>query len=639
MHSLRTLISALFISFAMLSTPLAQAAEQTTVTILGTSDVHGRFVPWDYALDAPNNSGSLTQLYTAIRQIRNENPNCILVDAGDAVQDNSAELFKRAPQHPMLTAMNAMGYDAWTLGNHEFNFGLDVLDHIAGQFHGSVLAGNLYKNDGTRFKPAYAIVERGGVRIGLIGMTTPLIRQFEAGTHHLDGLDVRDPLVETKRAIAELSGKVDVMIGVMHMGEDNENGIAHSGVRDIAAACPELTAIVAGHMHKLIAGDTINGVLVSEPSRYGAALSRIDLTLERQDNGHWSVIDKQSAALTVTDAKQRVLYPSDPELESQLNSFHQTARADANQVIGQLAGGDLVPANEIHSIPSVQIRETPLSDLFNDVQRFYSCADVVAISIDNDNARLAAGPIRKKDIAYNYQYAGGETTVYELNGADLKAYMEWSAGYFNSSRPGDATISFDPTRRASKYSTHDIFGNILYTIDLAQPYGSRIVELRRLDGRPILPADPITLGMNAYRMDQLTAANGIFAGKTFRKRWSSKEAFGEEDGVIRAMTIRYIRDVKQGQLSATPLQRWRIVGIDDKQPARVALIELLNAGILELPAAANGRSNIASVNLRDPVTASEIAALCNKLSLSPDSYPANLTRGEFYTLINAARTK
>ncbi|MCV5434572.1 metallophosphoesterase, partial [Escherichia coli] len=83
----------------------------------------GRFMPWDYALDGANTSGSLTQLYTAIKKVRQENPNTILVDAGDTIQGNSVELFNDQPQSPMMVAMNAMGYDAWAFGNHEFNFG------------------------------------------------------------------------------------------------------------------------------------------------------------------------------------------------------------------------------------------------------------------------------------------------------------------------------------------------------------------------------------------------------------------------------------------------------------------------------------------------------------------------------------
>lgn len=143
---------------------------------------------------------------------------------------------------------------------------------------------------------------------------------------------------------------------------------------------------------------------------------------------------------------------------------------------------------------------------------YYSKADVVAHQIDNDYARLDVGPIKKKDIAYNYQYALGEITVYKITGKDLKDYMEWAAGYFNSSRAGDVTVSFDKTRRASKYSTNDFFGGVKYEIDLTKPYGSRITNLRSIrTNKPIKMSDVMTLGMNAYRMEALQA-KGSFRG-------------------------------------------------------------------------------------------------------------------------------
>ncbi len=94
--------------------PSISKAEESDVniTLLGTADIHGRFMPWDYAFDGANTSGSLTQLYTVIKKVRQENPNTILVDAGDTIQGNSVGLFNDQPQSPMMVAMNAMGYDA-----------------------------------------------------------------------------------------------------------------------------------------------------------------------------------------------------------------------------------------------------------------------------------------------------------------------------------------------------------------------------------------------------------------------------------------------------------------------------------------------------------------------------------------------
>lgn len=621
-----------------IAAPVKAAETPTKITLLGTSDIHGRFMPWDYALDGPNPNGSMTQLFTMIKEIRKENPNTVLLDAGDSIQDNSAELFNDQPQSPVMVAMNEMNYDAWAFGNHEFNFGLDVLDKVSSQYKGAVLAGNIYKENGERFLPAYTIIERGGVKIGVIGMNTPMITDFEKGTDHLDGLVIKNPVEETKKAVKELEGKVDVMIGLMHMGIENENGIPGTGVADIANAVPELTAIFAGHMHKLVKKEEINGVLITEPDKYGTHLSRIDLTFEKKD-GKLVLTDKEATAVPVKGADGTPAV-SDAALETKLKPFHEFARADANIVVAELKGMNLVAKNEIEGIPTVQIQETPLSDFFHEVMLYYSKADVVAHQIDNDKAKLDVGPIKKKDIAYNYQYAGGEITVYKVTGKDLKDYMEWAVGYFNSTRPGDVTVSFDPKRRASKYSTNDFFGGVKYEIDLTKPYGSRITNLRKLDETPIKAEDTLKLGMNSYRMEALQAKGGALEGRKFEQLWSSKDnsAFGETGGTIRNRAIAYLKEVKKGVYEPKVQNNWKITGVDTTAPERKDVVELINAGILSVPKTADGKyTNIASINIKDAVTKEEITELSAKAKIDAAKFSTVKTKGEFYHQLNEAR--
>ncbi|MBB6019568.1 2',3'-cyclic-nucleotide 2'-phosphodiesterase/3'-nucleotidase [Paenibacillus sp. JGP012] len=630
---------------SLLLTPLAsesaQAAEadqETTITLLGTSDIHGRFMPWDYALDGPNPSGSMTQLYTMVKKVRSENPNTILLDAGDMIQDNSAELFNDQPQSPMMVAMNEMNYDAWVMGNHEFNFGLDVLEKISSQFKGQALVGNIFKENGDRYMPAYTIIERDGIKVGVIGMNTPMITEFEKGTNHLNGVTVKDPVEETRKAIAELKGKVDVMVGLMHMGLDNENGKPGTGVTDIAKANPELAAIFAGHMHQLIESQTVNGVLISEPNKYGTHLSRIDLKFAKED-GKVVLKSKEAKALAVKKA-DGTYEISDPALEQTLHPFHEFARADANIEVAELKGTNLVPADEIKGIPAVQIQETPLSDFFTEVMLHYSNADVVAHQIDNDKAKLDVGPIKKKDIAFNYQYTFGEVTVYEVTGRDLKDYMEWSAGYFNSTRPGDVTISFDPKRLASKYSTDDFFGGVTYEIDLTKPYGSRITNLKYSNGKAVQAADNLKLGMNAYRMEALIAKGGALEGRKFTQLWSSKDAsaFGEIQGTIRNLSIAYLKDVMKGVYEPKIQHNWKITGVDLTTPERADVVQLINDGVMSVPTTEDGKyTNIASINILDAVTADEIEALSSKAGVDAAQFKGVKSKGAFYQQLNKAR--
>ncbi len=572
----------------------AEDNNEVTITILGTSDVHGRFVPWDYSMDTENKAGSLTQISTAVKQIRKENPNTILVDAGDAIQDNSVEMFNKEKQQPMVTAMNTMGYDIWNMGNHEFNFGLPVLKNVTDQFKGKLLCGNLYNSDGSRFMPASTIIEKSGIKIGFVGMDTPLITDFEKGTDHLKGITVNNPVDETKKALNDLNGKVDTVVGIIHMGEDNENDIPNTGVKDLANACPNLTAIVAGHMHKSVKSDTVNGVLITEPYKYGQALSRIDLTF-KNTNGKFVLTSKKATNMDMAS------YDSDKDLEKELQPFHDKARAEANKVIGYLSGTNMVPEQQISGIPEVQIGETPLTDFFNEVQLYYSKADATVISIDNDNAKLNAGPIRKKDISYNYQYAGGETTVYQLTGKDLKDYMEWSADYFNTLKPGDLTISFNPVRRASKYSTNDIFGGVKYNIDLTQPKGSRITNLTLAKtGTEIKDTDSIKLGMNSYRMSQLIAKNGPLEGREFKQLWSSTKEYGDDAGTIRNLAMKYIKEVKKERIDVQNKNNWKITGVDRNSEDYKALAKLIKKGYVSVPKSSDGKyTNVSSINKTD----------------------------------------
>ncbi|QTD40798.1 5'-nucleotidase C-terminal domain-containing protein [Sporosarcina sp. Te-1] len=632
-----TLSMTLLLSTAAFSagTPVQAAEKEVTVTLLSTSDIHGRFMPWDYAVDGPNPSGSLTQLFTIIKDVREQNPNTILLDNGDLIQDNSAELFNDQPESPLTKALNEMEFDAWSFGNHEFNFGVETLERVSGQFQGVKLAGNIYRENGERFLPAYTIFEKDGVKIAVIGMVTPLIVEFEKGTDHLDGLVVKNPVDETKKVVKELEGKVDVMVGVMHMGMENENGIPGTGVRDVANAVPELAAIFGGHNHVLIEKEVVNGVLITEPNKYGTHISQIDLTFQQND-GKFVLTEKDAKAIPVKSADGAVT-ASDQELEEKLHEFHEFARADANLVVGQLKGMNMVPKDEMTGIPAVQVQETPLSDFFHEVMLHYSDADVVAHQIDNDKAKLDIGPIKKKDIAYNYQYAGGEVSVYEVTGQDLKDYMEWAAGYFNSAKPGDVTISFDLKRRSSKYSTNDFFGNVTYEIDLTEQPGNRIKNLRKLDGTPIQMDETLKLGMNSYRMDFLVSPGQALEGRKFKMLWSSKDesAFGETGGTIRNLAIRYLKEEMKGEYTPVAQQNWKIVGVDTSSPVHQAVVDLVNRGILKVPATEDGKyTNVASINAYVTLTADEIKAFTAKAGVDDKPFANVKTAGEFYVKLS-----
>ncbi|EMK6890979.1 bifunctional metallophosphatase/5'-nucleotidase [Vibrio cholerae] len=604
------LTSAIALSFAFPA--LAANGDIHNVTILGTSDLHGHFMPWDYSADKLNLSGSLSQIATKVKTIRQEQPNVILVDAGDTIQGNFVETFKDEAIDPMMLGFNEMKYDVWVLGNHEFDFGLKVLNRSLTQFKGRSLAGNIQRPDGNPFLPGYTIIERGGIKIGVIGMDTPMTQVFAEGTNRLEGMTFTNPTLEVQKIIKQIDPQVDAIVLVAHMGIENENDITNTGVTDIANGNPELDAIVAGNMHTLIDKAVVNGVIITEPDKYGRALSRIDLQFEEQ-NGKFTLINKDSLTYKIKDIT------SDSKMESLYEPYHKRLREMANREIAQLSGVNLVPENEIRGIPQVHVQDTGISALFQEASFFYAPkANVIALQIDNDNAKLDVGSIKAKDIAYNYQYAGGEITVYQMTGKELKQYMEWSAGYFNSVKPGDVTYSFNPERRASKYSTNDFFAGVTYTIDLTQPAGERITDLKFADGTPVKDNSEIRLGMNSYRMGHLTKKGGVLEGQQFPVLFDTEAEYGEEQGTIRNLTIRYLTEQKQGKYEGKPMQRWKLSGLEGFEKEREIVKELINSGKMDVPASADGRyTNIESINVQDLIlknSEAKNAAITQRLS-------------------------
>ncbi|ASF99706.1 5'-nucleotidase C-terminal domain-containing protein [Vibrio anguillarum] len=598
---LKIVTSAILASIAASS--FAADGDIHQVTILGTSDIHGHFMPWDYAADKLNMQGSLSQIATKVKQIREQDKNVILVDAGDTIQGNFVETFKHEAVDPMMLGFNEMNYDVWVLGNHEFDFGLSVLNRSLTQFKGRALAGNIQRPDGNPFLPAATIIEKSGVKIGIIGMDTPMTQVFAEGTNRLEGMSFTNPTLEVKKVIGQIKNDVDAIVLVAHMGLDNENDIKDTGVSDIANANPEIDAIVAGHMHTKIDKATVNGVIITEPDKYGRVLSRIDFQFEEKD-GKYTLVHKDSFTYPIKGVD------SDSKMETLYAPYHQRLRENANREIAILDGVDLVPDDEIRGIPQVHIQDTGISALFQEASFFYAPkANVIALQIDNDQAQLDTGPIKAKDIAFNYQYAGGEITVYQMTGKELRTYMEWAAGYFNSVLPGDVTYSFDPKRRASKYSTNDFFAGVTYTIDLTQPAGKRIKDLRFAGGQPIDDTSDIRLGMNSYRMGHLTQKGGSLEGRSFPIIFDSEAEYGEEEGTIRNLTIRYLTQEKQGRYEGKPMQRWKLEGLQGYESERAIVKALINSGQIDVPSSDDGRySNIASINVKALLFTNKAAA-------------------------------
>lgn len=600
--------------------------DKMSIQILATSDSHGRFLPYDYAVNAQDASGSLAQVYTAVKQLRSQNPNnTILVDNGDTIQDNSESLFVNGSSNPMITAMNIMGYDTLTYGNHEFNYGVPALKNVMSQFKGKTLCGNVYNKDGSRLAAPYTVVERSGVKIGIIGMVTPNIKRWDSS--NLQEYTVTNPVDETKKAIAELkSQNVNTIIAVEHMGETEEYNELGSGAIDVLSQCPEINAFVAGHFHNRIVGDYFyndkiyysnngtvtvtsmdgstkntsideynaakeKGTVIVEPNKWGKSLSKININLTKDPTGKYVISNKGSDITTAIydmSTKSGVNFTADSDLTAALQSFHNIAIKDANTPIGTLKGGDLAPKNEVNGISDAKLKPTAMIDLINKVQMYYGeriashKIDVSAAAMFKDAQNIVEGPIKKCDTANIYQF---DNTLYTLKitGAQLKKYMEWSASYYNTYKPGDLTVSFNTSIPGYNY---DMFAGVKYKVDISKEPGNRIVNLTKMDGTAINDSDELYMTVNNYRAStQLTKPGTVYSENDSLPKivGQSDKTDGLGEGRIRDLIGNYIQNVKGGTITPEYDNNWGIVGNNWDANERALAVKYINDGTITLP--------------------------------------------------------
>ena len=554
---MKKLLCSLF-ALSAVSTAMAQ---EVNIKLLGTSDIHGRVVPWSYGADVEDKSGSYAQIATYVKDVRKNNKNVVLVDVGDAIQDNQVDVFakdkKYYKDHPIPKVLNEMKYDIFVLGNHEFNFGMKALDEILKDIKAKKLTANFYhkKND-KRYIDATTIIEKDGVKLGIIGLSTPMSAKFEEDTGNLKDMKFTSPTEEARTQVEKLKAKgVDAIIAVTHMGIENENNIPDTGMRDVINAVDGIDVVIAGHMHKDVPSETIKNTLITEPHRYGTVVSEVDLTFDINDKKEVKLVKKESKTVPVKELE------ADKKIAEIYKPYHEKLRELNNVVIGQTEN-EMVPQETKHGVSAAFSKDTGLSSFINDVEQHYSGADVVTFSFDHQKARMDKGDIKKKDIIFNYRYAGGDVTVYEMTGKQLKEYMEWSANYFDTIQPGDTEYRYNAERKKSKYVTYDIFGGVNYKIDLRNPKGSKIVDLTLADGKPVTDDMKLKVGMNSYRFAQLNGKGGIWEGQEIPVLWESKVAMGREKGTIQNMMIDYITNVKKGKIDGQSHNRWEIIGLN-----------------------------------------------------------------------------
>ncbi len=280
MRSLKLPIAAAVLGFPLLLCPPLLAQQ---ITLLHTSDLHGHIYPFDYFRNESAHIG-LARIATLVRQVREESHPVLLLDAGDTIQGSALVTYHhrrhQGSNDPMMMIMSHMGFDAMTVGNHEFNFGLETIDRALQQASFPWLSANIVRADGTpRFTP-YIVREMDGVRVGIVGLTTPSIPNWESPGNYA-GLRFLDTVEKARHYVSLLRGKENVDAVVVLAHQALESDLVVRLIKDV----PGIDVLLLGHGHRRVSPRDVEGVVVCEPGRWGEALCRIDLFFEKETDG------------------------------------------------------------------------------------------------------------------------------------------------------------------------------------------------------------------------------------------------------------------------------------------------------------------------------------------------------------------
>lgn len=574
-------------------------ATSDTLRIMATSDLHNRFVGYDYATNAPTTRGGFSRVATLIEQNRTENT--VLLDNGDTIQGNSSILFNKDAVQPMVKAMNLMKYDAYTSGNHEYNYGMSYFERLKQTFSGAFLTANVYKGDpipANRVAKNYTVLNKNGIRVAVIGVVTPHITRWDGP--NLVGYTVTNPYDEVKSAVKEIKNNnlSDVIVVSFHAGIDGEYG--NDSAKEVADLVPEVDVVIAGHAHETRIERSKNDSVIIEPGSSGSHLAMVDLKLTKTGTNY--TINRKTDVEAINLAADSKVSES-PTIVTNLADEHKRAVTDASTVIGKLTGGNLVPDNEIMGIPQSQLQDTGLIDIILNTQLDeakkgigptpQNVHHVSSAAVFNTSTNVLEGEVTKADVAKIYQFDNTLETL-EIKGSMLKTFMEANMKYYNQYQPGDLTVSFNKDIRAYNY---DIFQGVDYTVDIAKPAGSRVGSLVYSDSKlPVGDNDVIYLTVNNYRASGLRNTYPEF--KDVKKIY---ESVGQQTDLIRDMIKNRI--IKNQNIQPEHNNNWKLIHPEFDLIDRQIVEKLVREKKLEVPRSADGRTpnvqSLTSANIEE----------------------------------------
>lgn len=468
--------------------------ESIDLAVATTTDVHGRLRGWDYYANQEDRVRGLSRAATIVDSVRAANPGrTILLDGGDLLQGNPlayvAARVSRDRTNPIIAAMNSMHYDAAAIGNHEYNYGVPYLDSAVRQARFPFLSANTFRVDPAdihAYSP-WTIVERAGLKIGIVGATTPGVTLWDA--ENIRGrLRFGDIVPAIRDAVRDArAAGADIVLVTVHSGlnEASSYDTVSTGVPSeniaarVASEVPGIDLVLYGHSHKEARGTTIGQTLLIQPKNWATSVDIAHLIVSRS-GGKWVVSEKRS------DIVQAAGHAESPAVLSATDAIHRETVGYVTTPIGSTP--------ERWTADSARVKDTPLIDFILETERRAAGSDLASTAAFSTEVVMGPGPITIAQVAQLYPYDNTLRAV-RISGKQLRDYLEFSSRYYRTAASPNVALETDPQIPGYNF---DIVSGVDYVMDVSRPLGSRITRLD-YKGTPVRETDSFTMALNNYR--------------------------------------------------------------------------------------------------------------------------------------------